>query len=335
MKIVIADRNLIPHRTQFDNAVPDRSVVSWHNRFDEAALIADLRDADVYVGGTFTPAMAGAAERLRLVHVAGAGTDGIAFDALGPRVQVANTFHHEQSIAEYVVAAAVLLRRGFLIQDKALRDGVWASSVYDDTVPQPHSLRGARVGFVGFGHIGRQSWRMFEAFGAVGAAVTGHGRLDTAAAGLQWAADVSHLDRLLTASDVLVVSAPLNERTRGMIGAHELGLLGRDGVLINVGRGPLVQEQALFGALATSSIAAAAIDVWYDYPRNGSRTGTGATLPFGELPNVLMTPHSSGLTQQTFIGRIADITDNIARLQHGETLRNTVASVVGPTEVHT
>ncbi len=67
--------------------------------------------------------MASSATTLRLVHVAGAGTDNISFGALAPDVLVANTFHHEKSIAEYVVAAAVMLRRGFVAQDAALRRG--------------------------------------------------------------------------------------------------------------------------------------------------------------------------------------------------------------------
>ena len=110
---------------------------------------------------------------------------------------MANTFHHEQSIAEYVLAAAVLLRRGFLEQDWALREGIWATSVYDSSIPQPRSLQGARVGFVGFGHIGRRSWQLFRAFGCQGAAVTGSGSLDAAAEGLSWAADVRSLEKLM------------------------------------------------------------------------------------------------------------------------------------------
>ena len=158
------------------------------------------------MGSRFTAEMAGAAEKLRLVHAAGAGTDKIAFDALAQGVLVANTFHHEQSIAEYVLAAAVLLRRGFLEQDWALREGIWATSVYDPSIPQPRSLHGARVGFVGFGHIGRRSWQLFRALGCSGAAVTGSGRLDAAAEGLSWAADVGSLDELMVKSDVVVVS---------------------------------------------------------------------------------------------------------------------------------
>ncbi len=101
---------------------------------------AELRDADVFVGSTFTPEMARNAERLRLVHPAAAGTDKIDFTALSRNILVANTFHHERSIAEYVVGAAVMLHRGFLTQDARLREGAWATSVYDPSIPQTPTL---------------------------------------------------------------------------------------------------------------------------------------------------------------------------------------------------
>jgi phosphoglycerate dehydrogenase-like enzyme len=318
MKIVVADKNLAPHRERFEAGLPSGVTVLW-----EDATADTLRDTDVYVGSRFTAEMAAAAPKLRLVHVAGAGTDKIAFAALKPNTLVANTFHHEQSIAEYVLAAAVLLRRNFLEQDWALREDVWSTSVYDRSIPQPRTLSAARIGFIGFGHIGRRSWQLLRALGAEAVAVTGSGRLDAAAEGLSWTADVGHLDRLMTESDVVVVSAPLTERTRGLIGARQLRALGGDGVLINVGRGPLVQEAALFEALSTRTIAAAAIDVWYRYPDSHGHAAP-SELPFAKLPNVLMTPHSSGVTRDTFIGRVDDVVANISRLARGESLHNVV-----------
>jgi phosphoglycerate dehydrogenase-like enzyme len=320
VKVVVGDPSLVPHRTRLEAALPD-ATVHWHDVSD--GLLDELRDADVFVGGRFTAEMARAGQRLRLVHAAGAGTDKIAFDALGPDVMVANTFHHEQSIAEYVLSAAVLLWRGFLGQDRALREGIWATSVYDRSIPQPRSLHGACIGFVGFGHIGRRSWQLFQAFGCFGAAVTGSGSLDAVAEGLSWAADVGSLDRLMAESEVVVVSAPLTEHTVGMIGARELAALGPDGVLINVGRGPLVVERALYDALSRRAIAGAAIDVWYQYPAADGHSAP-SELPFEKLPNVLMTPHSSGVTHDTFVGRVDDIAANIGRLARGEPLRNLV-----------
>lgn len=317
MKIVVADPNLVPHRERFEAGVPDHLVV-WQT---EGVSPDELRDADVYVGSRFTAAMADAAEKLRLVHPAAAGTDKIDFTALAPDTLVANTFHHEQSIAEYVVAAAVMLRRGFLAQDAALRRDIWATSVYDTSMPQPSALADARIGFVGFGHIGQRTWNLFRAFGCSGAAVTGSGRV--ADVGLDWAGDTGELDRLLNDCDVAVVSAPLNERTDGMIGAAQLEALGAEGVLINVGRGRLVQERALYDALADRVILAAAIDVWYRYPA-GDDMSPPADLPFADLPNLLMTPHSSGVTRDTFIGRVDDVVANIGRLARGEPLRNVI-----------
>ncbi|MDG4663625.1 2-hydroxyacid dehydrogenase [Mycobacterium sp. 236(2023)] len=319
MRIVVVDPNLAPHRERFDAMVPSGSDVRW---FSGVAPDEELRDAEVFVGSRFTAEMARAADNLRLVHPAAAGTDRIDFGALAQDVLVANTFHHEQSIAEYIVGAAVMLQRGFLTQDARLREGVWATSVYDRSIPQMPTLGDAHVGFVGFGHIGQRTWKLLQAFGCSASAVTGSGRVsdDT---GLSWVGDTGQLGRLMRDSDVVVVSAPLNSHTEGMIGAAQLQALGSDGVLINVGRGPLVQEQALFDALSGKVIKGAAIDVWYRYPVDGVGC-TPSDLPFETLPNIVMTPHSSGVTRDTFAGRAEDVAANIGRLLRGEPLRNLV-----------
>ena len=317
MKIVVVDANLVQHRERLEALVPPGSDIRWHVG---GAPLHELSDAEVFVGSRFDAEMARAAIKLRLVHVVGAGTDKIDFAALAPDIQVANTFHHERSIAEYVVSAAVMLRRGFLTQDRLLRDDVWATPVYDSSIPQPPILGDAHIGFVGFGHIGLRSWNLLRAFGCTGAAVTGSGR--AVEAGLRWTGDAGDLDRLLRECDVAVVSAPLNEHTRGMIGAEQLRALGPASVLINVGRGPLVQERALYDALSGGIVQGAAIDVWYRYPSDGDCAPS--ELPFAELPNLLMTPHSSGVTSDTFTGRVDDVAANISRLQRGEPLRNVV-----------
>ncbi|KQY07508.1 hydroxyacid dehydrogenase [Mycobacterium sp. Root135] len=323
MKILVADANLAPHRDRFDAALPAGVEVVWRAGQDPQTLGEELRDVEVYVGSRFTAAMVGEAEKLRLIHVAGAGTDKVDFAALPPDVLVANAFHHEGSIAEYVLSAAIMLRRNFLAQDRALRRGVWATPVYDDAIGQLPTLRGARVGFVGFGHIGQRAWELFSALGSQGAAVTGSGRVGDSAHGLSWVGDTSRLDALLSESDVVVLSAPLTPATEGMLGSRELRLIGPDGVLVNVGRGPLVDERALYESLREGHLRAAAIDVWYRYPSRGGESAP-SEMPFHELTNVLMTPHSSGVTADTFQGRVADVAANVGRLVRGEPLANVV-----------
>ena len=326
MEIVITDSNLVPHRERFEAALPPGAESRWCVGVPPSELYDALRTAEVYVGGRFTPDMADVAKRLRLVHVVGAGTDRIDFASLPAGVLVANTFHHERSIAEYILGAVIMTTRGFLTQDRALRQGRWATSVYDDAIAQPTMTAEARVGFVGFGHIGKLSWGLLRGIGCSGAAVTGSGSVDASAHGLQWASTTARLDELCGESDVLVVSAPLTKSTRGLIGAAQLRALGSHGVLVNVGRGPLVDESALFEALHDGALGAAAIDVWYRYPTARGESVQPSALPFAELGNVLMTPHSSGVTSDTFIGRAGDIAANIARLSRGAALQNVVTA---------
>ncbi|MGW2330911.1 2-hydroxyacid dehydrogenase [Streptomyces sp. NPDC001700] len=324
LTVVVADANLHPLRAEFEAALPAGTAVSWPDPRDAGAVEAAVAAADVLVAGQCTARTAARATRLRLVHTAGAGTDKIDLTALPPGTQVANTFHHEDAIAEYAVASAILLRRGFLRQHDALRRAVWDSPAHDPRSPWMDSLSAATVGFVGFGHIGARCWQRFRAFGASGVAVTRRGEVDAAAEGLTWAATTDELGALLAASDVVVVSAPLTPQTTGLIGEAELSRMGPSTVLVHVGRGPVVDEDALYRALSTHTIGAAALDVWYRYPASG-HAGAPSEHPFETLDNVLMTPHSSGLTRQTFIGRAADITANIGRLATGAPLHNVVA----------
>jgi phosphoglycerate dehydrogenase-like enzyme len=324
LTVVVADANLHPLRAEFEAALPAGTAVSWPDPRDAGAVEAAVPHADVLVAGQCTARTATLATRLRLVHTAGAGTDKIDLAELPPGTQVANTFHHEDAIAEYAVSAAILLRRGFLRQHEALRRGVWDSPAHDPRSPWMDSLSAATVGFVGFGHIGARCWQRFRAFGARGAAVTRRGEVDAAAEGLAWAGTTDKLGALLDTSDVVVVSAPLAPETTGLIGEAELSRMGPSAVLVHVGRGPVVDEDALYRALSTRTLGAAALDVWYQYPTDG-HTGAPSKHPFETLDNVLMTPHSSGLTRQTFTRRAADIAANIGRLATGERLHNVVA----------
>jgi phosphoglycerate dehydrogenase-like enzyme len=317
MRVVITDTNLRPLGSELEELLPAGTETVWAT--PETALDV-LHNADVLVGPEYTQEMAKVAPGLRLVQVAGAGTDRIDTNALEGRI-LANTYNHEDSIAEYIVWALIALRRELPQADAALRQGRWRSSVYDAALPQPQTLQSAKIGFVGLGHIGRAAWRVLRAFGAQGQAVTGSGRAD--AEGLNWAGDTSQLPRLLDESNAVVVSAPLTDATRGLIGAAELRRLGRDGVLVNVARGPLVQEQALYDALRDRTIHGAALDVWYSYPGPDGQ-GKPADAPFGDLENVLLTPHLSGITRQTYLGRIQDIAANITALAQGNELHNVV-----------
>jgi phosphoglycerate dehydrogenase-like enzyme len=125
------------------------------------------------------------------------------------------------------------------------------------------------------------------------------------------------LDDLLARADYLAITVPLTPETRGMIGARELAAMKPGAILLNPARAEIVDEDALYDALATWRLGGAALDVWYRYP-----TGPGPTLPsrrpFHELPNVLMTPHVSGWTEGMMRARATLIAENVARVSRGE-----------------
>ncbi|MFD8523397.1 2-hydroxyacid dehydrogenase [Streptomyces capillispiralis] len=294
----------------------------WLESFDwdPDRLSEAIADVDVYVGSKLRAEDARRAARLRLVHVVGAGYDGIPLDALHPRVTVATTHHHGRSIAEHVLMSVMMLSRDVLGADRALRAGRWRNVAVDPTLPFGTTVRGRRVGVIGFGETGTEVARLCQAAGMRIRAV----RRDPSApypADLRpdWVGGDDRLPDLLADSDVVVVTVPLGAATEGLIGPAELAAMGSGALLVNVARGPVVQEQALYEALRSGTIAGAALDVWWSGPPDAP-----SRLPFHELPNVLMTPHHSGHTADTFAARATEIAANIDRLERGDALGNVV-----------
>jgi phosphoglycerate dehydrogenase-like enzyme len=112
--------------------------------------------------------------------------------------------------------------------------------------------------------------------------------------------------------------------TTGLIGAARLARMKRDAVLVNVARGPIVVEEDLYKGLVAGTIAGAVIDVWWQYPTATEPQRRGSKFPFHTLDNVLMTPHSSGWTEQMMDRRWDMIVANLRALWRGEPLRNVV-----------
>ncbi len=298
---------------------PCRVVVA-----DEVGIVSQLSDVDVLVTLAFTREMAAAARRLKLVQVPGAGLDRIDRSALPPGTALANAYGHETGIAEYVMGAMLALTRDFSRLDGALRAGRWESQwAVGPPPPAPWpELAGKTVGILGYGRIGQGVARRARVFDMEVCAI----RRDvtrSAGDGLALLGGLDVLDEVLRRSDYVVVTIPATPATRGLLGEKQLGTMKRTAMLITVSRGEIVDEQALYRALADGTIAAAALDVWYRYPLDSGPTPP-AHEPFHELPNVLMTPHVSGWTEGMLQARARLIAENIERTARGEPPMNLV-----------
>jgi phosphoglycerate dehydrogenase-like enzyme len=133
------------------------------------------------------------------------------------------------------------------------------------------------------------------------------------------------LHQLLLEADFAVVTVPLSDETSGLITEVELRALGPRGYLLNPARGEIIDEEALFVALRDGRIAGAAIDTWYRYPAEAGEELAPSRFPFGELDNVVMTPHVSGRSQTTRELRWAWLEAQLRRFARGEPLENVVA----------
>lgn len=291
---------------------------------DEAEILAGLGEIDALVTLGFTHEMGAVARRLRLVQVPGAGLDRIDRAALPEGTWLANAYGHEVGIAEYVIGGILAWTHRFDQLDAGLRQGRWDSPWVPDAPPPPPRpvLAGKTLSILGYGRIGREVARRGRVFGMqVWATRRNVGLTDPSE--LDFLGGPDDLDTLLRAADYLAVTLELSPETRGLLGARELALIKPSAVLVNVARAEILDEAALYRALADGTIGGAILDVWYQYPSSGAPTYP-SRLPFHELPNVLMTPHISGWTEGTLDARARLIAENIRRAERGEPPENLI-----------
>lgn len=274
-------------------------------------------NADVIVGNRFT-ASHPRPSNLRLYHLPAAGYDGVDLNAVPPAAVVCNCFGHEPAIAEYVMAAVLQRAVPIADADQRLRQGDWKwwAGAPERTHPE---IAGSTIGILGFGHIGKAI-----AARAFGMNVHVANRSPVTPELADQVYTLSELPAFWSSADVFVVTVPLAPETQSLVGANAFARMRPHAVLINVARGPVVDEQALYNALRDNRIGGAIIDTWYRYPNPADPRGAPASLPFHELPNIVMTPHMSGWTMGTIRRRQQTIADNIGRVLRGESCENII-----------
>jgi phosphoglycerate dehydrogenase-like enzyme len=262
-----------------------------------------------------------AAPKLRLLQVPGAGLDQIKFDEVPSHAAICNAYGHDVAGGEYVLLAMLAWCHEFVAAHESMKAGSWRMSGRTGA-PLHDELYGKTVGILGLGPIGLAAARLAKAFGTT---VLGCNRtLRERPAFVDKTYPLDELHEFLGRCDFVAVCIALAPQTGGLLNRAALMSMKKTAVLINVARGAIIDEDALFEALQDKQIAGAVIDAWYRYPTPTDLTISPSKHPFASLPNVLMTPHSSIWTRGMIERRWSDIAANIDALTSGAELKNIV-----------
>lgn len=270
-------------------------------------LDALLAETEVYAGMRIPARLLARAPRLKWVQVAQAGVDKVLLDEEfrnSPLMLTNVAGVHSFAIAEFAIQSCLAYTKGTVECARQKENRLWQPF-------HPAVLRGKTMGLVGFGNIGRRIARVAKAFEmwviATRKSATHPGKA-------RWAdlvLPVDQLDRLLQESDFVVLTTPLTAETYHLIGPAQFAAMKKKALLVNVSRGPVVDEAALADALRDGKIAAAAIDVFEQEP-------LPADSPLWALPNFIYSPHIAGYIA-AYAGMVQDLfVRNLGRYLRGE-----------------
>jgi len=298
-----------------------------HHTFCEAwdrdAIRRLLPDADA----AFTPFVDRdvfrSASHLRWVQSPAVGVGSLMFPELlaSPVVITSARGIRARSIAEHVLGVTIALARKLPVAIRAQIEHRWAQDELEGASVDVRTLQGQRMGIVGLGAIGLELAKIAAPFGFRISAI--RRRVDEPKPdGVEDVWPPDRLADLLAQSDVVVLAAPHTPETKRLIGKAELDRIKRGALLVNIARGKMVDDDAVIAALRDGRLGGAALDVFSEEPLDPSS-------PYWDLPNVIVTPHTSGAMQDYWTPLVALFADNLRRFECGESLRNVVDKVAG------
>jgi len=290
--------------------------------WDRDAIRRLLPEADV----AFTPFVDRdvfpSATRLRWVQSPAVGVGSLMFpEVLASDVVITSARGiRARAIAEHVLGVTIALARHLPVAIRAQAARYWAQEELEGPAAV-RTLQGMRMGIIGLGAIGGEVARIAAPFGFVVSAI--RRRVDQPRPeGIEEVWPPDRLLDLLAASDVVVVAAPHTPETKRLIGRSEIAAMKHGAFLINVARGKLIDDAALVEALEDGRVGGAALDVFTIEPLDRES-------PYWDMPNVIVTPHTSGAMQDYWTPLVGLFAENLRRFESGRPLLNVVDKALG------
>jgi phosphoglycerate dehydrogenase-like enzyme len=237
-------------------------------------------------------------------------------------IAVHNLHHNAVPVAEMAFTLLLAAAKWVVPMDRSLRAHDWSPRYR----PSPALvLEGKTALILGYGAIGQHVASLCRGMGMKVMAIRRKVTASAPAGPVEIFGQAS-LHRLLPQTNAFIICLPLTPATTGLVSREELGLLPRDAVLVNIGRGPIIDEAALYEALRDGRLYAAGLDVWYNYPADqAARSHTPPSIfPFHELENVVMSPHRAGGSNETDVRRMTHLARLLNGAVRGEPMPNRV-----------
>jgi len=300
----------------------DFPAVEFVSPRDQPEADRAVRSAEVVLGWAVRQQNFRTAERLRWIQVTAAGVGHMLFPELVESEVVVTNGRgiHAVAMAEHTIGVILaFVRKLHLARDEQHRKRWTQRELWADA-PELGELSGRTLGLVGLGSVGAEIAPRARALGLRVIAVRRRPQSDPAPANEQWGPE--RLADLLARADFVVLATALTAETRGLIGRRELERMKPGAILVNLGRGKLVDEDALIEFLRAGRIAGAALDVFREEP-------LPASSPLWEMPQVIVTPHVSGLGPRYWERAVDLFARNLRAWQAGEPLVNVVDKRAG------
>jgi phosphoglycerate dehydrogenase-like enzyme len=280
-------------------------------------LPEEIGDAEVFIGSSLRAEQLAAAKKLKWLHSPATGIHQLMYpEMIASDVVVTNAREiHGPVVAEHAIALVLALAKRLPQAMRYQANKHWAQQTLWDERPRPREVAGATVAVVGMGSIGREFTARAKALGMRVLAVRENPNKGPAGADAVFSG--AQLNEVLPQADYVLLCAPITPDTTGMINRERLALMKPDAFLLNVSRGPLIDEPALLDTLRRGAIAGAALDVFVEEP-------LPPESPFWELENLFITPHTAAVTERLWERHYQQIRENLERFLQGQPLLHEV-----------
>ncbi len=280
-----------------------------------------IREASVYLTFTVDQTVIDKAKHLKLIQIPVVGINQISKTINMHEAIICNVHGNSLATAEHAIALMLSAAKNIVANHIDLAHGIWHNLLTDKI--KTIQISGKSAGIIGFGAIGKHIARLCKCIGMNVNILKRTPVRAEDASNIDAVFTDGNINRLIDISDFIIIALPLTHKTRGMIGENELKRM-KGKIIVNIARGPIIDEEALFYALKNSILKGAGIDVWYNYPNAEHQTCLPSNFPFHQLQNVIISPHCGGLTVEGMSECYVQAFDNIKDLYNGKTLSNII-----------